>query len=80
MLSGLMMSLFASMRSWSHRLRDRRGVDKSEMRRVATEAEMLSCEGHFDEHELHLEELIQRFPNSHISLEHPAKSAGRQRY
>jgi hypothetical protein len=49
---------------------------KDELERVATAAEIRSCESHFIEHHLFLDDLIKTYPNSNINRDNPAKSVG----
>lgn len=51
--------------------------DKNQLERVATAAEMQTCDGNFIEHRMFLEDLIRIYPNSGISCQNPAKSLGR---
>lgn len=54
-------------------------AQQQQMERAATVAEMLSCDSHFDEHHLFLDDLVKRYPSSNISFEHPSKSSGTPR-
>lgn len=71
------MAPLTEMKSCLQRLICRRNREnKTEKNDAAAVAEMRTCEGQFDEHHLYLEDFIQRFPDSHISPDHPEKSAG----